>query len=155
MTFNNLGAPRIVLKTSSLVSGISNRDRFFASWKVTSRMTCDSALTERASTPMSKMLWVKADSHSPVSVNSLPIRPGVPTAADNLVRRRYVTCSSSLKCRAKSLATSPPLSPRSVLVFRILVMSVTRSAAGLTTRRVGAPLFLGFWPRRVRRVGST
>ena len=36
------------------------------------------------------------------SASSLDTRAGVPTAMDTLVLARYLTCSSSLKCLAKS-----------------------------------------------------
>lgn len=92
---------------------------------------------------------------SPVSQSNLPILPGVPTAAPTLVRFRYLTCSSSLKCFAKSFPTSPPLSPLNFLSLRTRVTSTTRSAAPVTNKTVGAPLDLDFWESRVRRDGST
>lgn len=91
----------------------------------------------------------------PVSHNSLPKRPGVPTAAAIFVLFRYATCSSSLKCFANNFATSPPFSPRRRLSLSTLVTSATRRAAPATKSSVGAPLFFGRWPMRVRSVGTT
>lgn len=132
--------------------------RFFTSRNETSRMTWVRADVERASM---SLRWSETDvfykpaRYVPVSQSSLPKRPGVPTAAAIFVLFKYATCSSSLKCFANNLATSPPFSPRNRLSLSTLVTSATRRAAPATNRRVGAPFDLGLWPMRVRRVGST
>ena len=136
------GAPRTVLNSSSLVSGMSNKERFFASRKLTSSMTCVRADTESASgveTPLVEFENFPRDYHSPVSQSNLPTLPGVPTAEPILVFLRYLTCSSSLKCLANSFAAPAPFSPCKILFLRTRVTFATRKAAPVKKRRVGAP----------------
>ncbi len=145
------GAPRTILKSSSLVSGISNMLRFFASRKVTSSITCVRADTESASRV--ETLSVSFENflcnYIPVSQSNLPTLPGVPTAEPILVFLRYLTCSSSLKCLAKSFAIPAPFSPCSVLFLRTRVTSATRKAAPVKKSRVGAPEDLVLCSNRV------
>lgn len=105
-----------------------------------------------------QMLQQKAKAlckNSPVSHSNFPILPGVPTAAPTFVRFKYCTCSSSLKCRANSFATSPPFSPRILLLLSARVMSVTRRAPPARKMSVGAPLSLDFCVSRILSVGAT
>jgi len=116
-------------KTSSRVSGMSIMERFLASRWVTSMM-----------------MWVNAVRLKASFSRSCPSLAGVPTATPTLVRSRYAICSWSLKCLAKSFATSPPFSPLYSLNTR--VTSATRNAAPATKMSVGAPFVRGFWDRR-------
>lgn len=119
-------------------------------------MMCVKAVVRRASSQGVSTALTRCSVRSDIPHSSnFPNLPGVPAAALSFVLFRYVTCSSNFICLANSLATSPPLSPRKRLSFIILVTSATRSAAPETNMTVGAPLCLGFWASRVRRVGTT
>lgn len=157
---STFGAPKTVLNTSSRVSGMSNTERFFASLKEISRMIWVSAEVDKASgnksgqnnlvKPLARRCRIL-----PVSQSSLPSLPGVPTAAAIFVLFRYATCSSSLKCLAKSFAISPPFSPCNFLSLRTLVTSATRKAAPAMKIKVGHPFDFGLCDNRVRSVGRT
>lgn len=151
------GAPRTVLNSSSLVSGMSIKERFFASRKLTSSMTCVRADTESASGAETTLVGFETfpcDYYSPVSQSNLPTLPGVPTAEPILVFLRYLTCSSSLKCLANSFAAPAPFSPCNILFLRTRVTFATRKAAPVKKSRVGAPGDLVLCSNRVWSKGT-
>jgi hypothetical protein len=152
------GAPRTVVNSSSLVSGMSNKERFFTSRKLTSSMTCVRADTDSASGVETSLVSIgnfPCNYYLPVSQSNLPTLPGVPTAEPILVFLRYLTCSSSLKCLANSFAAPAPFSPCNVLFLSTRVAFATRKAAPVKKSRVGAPGDLVLCSNRVWSKGTT
>src|SRR6266403_1691224 len=120
---------------------MSSKQKFFGSRKLTSSIICDRADSESASEVETLLVGFEnlLCNYLPVSRSNLPTLPGVPTAEPILVFLRYLTCSSSLKCLAKSFTTPAPFSPCNVLFLRTRVTFAARKAAPVRKSRVGAP----------------
>src|SRR6266403_1851681 len=124
---------------------MSSKQKFFGSRKLTSSIICDRADSESASEVETLLVGFEnlLCNYLPVSRSNLPTLPGVPTAEPILVFLRYLTCSSSLKCLAKSFTTPAPLSPCHGLVLGTRGTIGSRKGAPGRKSRVGAPGYLG------------